>query len=163
MINASPSKPRSFYNGPRSYVVLAAFIVVGALLALPLFTGSASSSTTPIDKNKITNQVNNSASSRSSATSPGFNFLAPAPFSGPVTLDTFAGDCTTPKNVYNLQDTDLTVCAQFTNAVPGWQVIWSNANFVAVQTAPVTTANGTATFTLNSNSSLGDWRVILYE
>src|SRR5689334_1391518 len=148
MINASPSKPRSFFSGPRSYVVLAAFIVVGALLALPLFTGSASP-TTPNDKNKITNQVNNSASSRPSVTSPGFNFLATAPFSGPATVDTFAGDCTTPKSVYNLQDTDLTVCAQFTNAVPGWQVIWSNANFVAVQTSNITTANGNATFTLN--------------
>src|SRR5204863_1039397 len=60
-------------------------------------------------------------------------------------------------------DTDLKVCAKFTNAVPGWRLIWSNANFVAVQNTPVTTANGSGTFTLNANSSLGDWRVILYE
>jgi len=163
MINASPSKPGFFCSGPRSYFVLAAFIVVGALLALPLFTGSASSSTAPNDKNKITNQVNNSASSQPSVPFPNLNFLAPVPFAGPVTLYTFAGDCTTPKNLYNLQDTDLTVCAKFTNAVPGWQVIWSNANFVAVQTSSITAANGSATFTLNANSSLGDWRVILYE
>src|ERR1051325_3147335 len=163
MINASPSKPGFFCSGPRSYFVLAAFIVVGALLALPLFTGSASSSTAPNDKNKITNQVNNSASSQPSVPFPNLNFLAPVPFAGPVTLDTFAVDCTTPKNLYNLQDTDLTVCAKFTNAVPGWQVIWSNANFVAVQTSSITAANGSATLTLNANSSLGDWRVILYE
>jgi len=57
----------------------------------------------------------------------------------------------------------LTVCAKFTNAKIGWQLIWSNANSIAVQTVPLTTQHGTATFTLNANSSLGDWRVILYE
>lgn len=161
MINASPSKPRSFCSGPRPYIVLAAFIVVGALLALPLFTGSASSPTTPNDKNKITNQVNNSASSQ--PTSPTLNFLAPVPFAGPVTLDTFAGDCTTPKTVYNVQDTDKTVCAKFTNADPSWKVIWSNARGVAVQTSAITAPNSSASFTLTTSSSLGDWRVILFE
>jgi hypothetical protein len=163
MINASPSKPRSFCSGPRSYVVLAAFIVVGALLALPLFTGSASSPTTSNDKNKITNQVNNSASSQTSVTFPTFNFLAPAPFAGPVTLDTFAGDCTTAKTVYNVQDTDKTVCAKFTNADTSWKVIWSNARGQAVQTSAITAPNSSATFTLTTASSLGDWRVILFE
>jgi uncharacterized repeat protein (TIGR01451 family) len=85
------------------------------------------------------------------------------PQAGPLTLETFAGDCTTPKSVFNLQDTDLTVCAKFTNAVPGWSVIWSNANGVAVQTSVVTAADSTATFTLTPASSLGDWRVILFE
>jgi uncharacterized repeat protein (TIGR01451 family) len=163
MINASPSKPRSLCSGPRFYVVLAAFIVVGSLLALPLFTGSASSPTTPNDKSKITYQVNNSVSSRPGVTFPGFNFLAPVPFAGPVTLDTFAGNCTTPKTVYNVQDTDLTVCAKFTNAVPGWRVIWSNARGVAVQSNTITAPNSSATFTLSTSSSLGDWRVILFE
>lgn len=157
MINASPSKPRSFCSGPRSYFVLAAFIVAGALLALPLFTGSASSSTTPNDKNKVINSV----SSRPSVTFPGFNFLAPQ--AGPVTLETFAGDCTTPKTVYNIRDTDLTVCAKFTNAVPSWRVIWSNARGQAVQTSNITAANSTASFNLTTSSSLGDWRVILFE
>jgi len=163
MINASPSKPRSFCNGPRSYIVLAAFIVVGALLALPLFTGAASSPTTTSNEKKINYQIDNSLSSRSGITAPGFNFLTPMPFSGPVTLDTFAGDCTTPKTVYNIQDTDLAVCAKFTNAVPGWRVIWSNANGVAVQSSTITAANSSATFTLSTTSSLGDWRVILLE
>ena len=162
MINASPSKPRSFCSGPRSYLVLAAFIVVGALLALPLFTGSASSPTAPHDKNKITYQVNNSVSSRPGISVPGLNFLAPVPFAGP-TLDTFAGDCTTPKTVYNIRDTDLTVCAKFTNAVPGWRVIWSNARGQAVQTSTITAANSSASFNLTTSSSLGDWRVILFE
>ena len=36
MINASPSKRRSLYSGPR-YLMIAVFIVVGALLAIPLF------------------------------------------------------------------------------------------------------------------------------
>ncbi|HKG62207.1 MAG TPA: immunoglobulin-like domain-containing protein [Pyrinomonadaceae bacterium] len=80
-----------------------------------------------------------------------------------MTLQTFASDCTTPKSVYNVQDTDLTVCAKITSAVPGWRVIWSNARFVAVQTTSLTAANTTSTFTLTPTSSLGDWRVILFE
>jgi uncharacterized repeat protein (TIGR01451 family) len=92
------------------------------------------------------------------------NWLAPmvSPQANPTTVTTYAGDCTTPKTLYNLQDTDKTVCANFTNATPGWRAIWSNANFVSVQNTAVTTSN-TASFTLNSNSSLGDWRVILFE
>src|SRR5262245_61377434 len=163
MINASPSKSRSFCSGPRSYFVLAAFIVVGALLALPLFTGSASSPTTPNDKTKISYQVNNSVSSRPEVTFPGLNFLAPPVPFAPVTLDTFAGDCTTPKTVYNIRDTDLTVCAKFTNADPSWIVIWSNARSQAVQTSAITAANSSASFNLTTSSSLGDWRVILFE
>ena len=162
MINVSPSNPRSIFNGPRSYVVLAAFIVVGALLALPLFTGSASSPTTLVNTSPISQPQNRAIHfPRQNVTVPGFNFLAPQ--AGPVTLDTFAGDCTTPKTVYNVQDTDLAVCAKFTNATPGWQVIWSNARGMAVQTSAITAANSTATFTLSTSSSVGDWRVILLE
>src|ERR1051325_2932984 len=163
MINAWPSNPKNFFSGPRSYLVSAAFIVVGALLALPLFTGSASSPIAPQDKNTITYQVNNSVSSRGGVTSPTFNFLAPVPFAGPVTLDTFAGDCTTPKTVYNIRATDLTVCAKFTNASPGWRVIWSNARGQAVQTSNITAPDSSASFNLTTSSSLGDWRVILFE
>jgi uncharacterized repeat protein (TIGR01451 family) len=78
-------------------------------------------------------------------------------------VNTFASDCTTAKSVFNVQDTDKTVCAKFTNALPGWRVIWSNAHSVAVQTVVITAANGSATFTLNQNSSLGDWRVIIFD
>ena len=162
MINASPSKPRSFSNGPRSYLVLAAFIVVGSLLALPLFIGSASSPTAPINTRSIT-QANNHAAHlpREKVALASLNFLMPP--AGPVTLDTFAGDCSTSKTVFNVQDADKTVCAKFTNAVPGWQVIWSNARGTAVQTANITAANASATFTLTTSSSVGDWRVILFE
>jgi hypothetical protein len=160
MINASPSKSRSFTSGPRSYLVLAAFIVVGSILALPLFIGSASSPTAPINTSSITHANNHAAHLPREKVAPSLNFLLPP--TG-VTLDTFAGDCSTPKSVYNLQDADLTVCAKFTNASPGWQVIWSNARGTAVQTANITAANASATFTLNPSSSLGDWRVILYE
>jgi uncharacterized repeat protein (TIGR01451 family) len=83
---------------------------------------------------------------------------APPP---PPTVATYAGDCTTSKTVFNLQDTDLTVCAKVTGANPNWRIIWSNSNFVAVQNVPVGT--GTSTFTLTPTSSLGDWRVILYD
>jgi uncharacterized repeat protein (TIGR01451 family) len=164
MINASPSNPRSFCNGPRSYLFLAVFIVVGALLALPLYIGSASAPKTSIDRSAVTHKIDNAKPSSSHTIAlPSFNFLNPMPFAGPVTVDTFAGNCSTPKTVFNLQDTDLTVCAKFTNAVPGWRVIWSNQRGTAVQTSIITAANSSASFTLSPTSGLGDWRVIIFE
>lgn len=161
MINASPSKRRSLYSGPR-YLMIAVFIVVGALLAIPLFIGSASSPTTPSDGSLNTHKnVDSTFSSPESVVLRNFNFLMPQA-SGP-TVATFASDCTTSKTVFNVQDTDLTVCAKFTNAKPGWRVLWSNARFITVQSTTVTAANGSATFTLSTASSLGDWRVILFD
>lgn len=163
MINASPSNRRSVCISPRPYVVLAAFIVVGALLALPLFIGSASAPTMPLNKVAVEHKIENSTfASQKHVVIPSFFFQTPNP-PNPVILDTFAGNCTDPKTVYNLQDTDLIVCAKFTNATPGWTVIWSNAPGTAVQTASITAASASATFTLNANSSLGDWRVILFD
>lgn len=161
MINASPSKPTSLYNGPRRYLISAVFIVVAALLALPLFIGSASSPTTPIDRSLITHKPDNSTLSAQESVVRNFNFLLPQ--AAPTTVATFASDCTTSKTVFNVQDTDLTVCAKFTNATPGWRVIWSNARFVAVQNNAITAPNSSATFTLSPTSSLGDWRVIIFD
>ena len=161
MRNIFPSTSRFYFKGSRSHITFAV-LIVGALLTFPFFIGSAGSSITPIAiENKTTSSL--PADSRSSIAAPSYNFLTAFPQAGSVTLQTFAGDCSTPKSVYNIRDTDLTVCAKFTNAVPGWRLIWSNANFIAVQNTAITTANGSGTFTLNTNSSLGDWRVILYE
>src|SRR5262249_27634882 len=44
-----------------------------------------------------------------------------------------------------------------------WRVLWSNARNVTVQSTTVTAANSSATFTLTTSSSLGDWRVILFD
>jgi uncharacterized repeat protein (TIGR01451 family) len=153
MQNTFPSRLR--YTG-------IAVCIVAALLMLPLFIGSAVSPITPVN-NQNTAQSAIPVNSESSVAASTFKFLNPLPQAAPTTLETFAGDCTTPKSVFNLQDTDLTVCAKFTNVQIGWRLIWSNAKFVSVQTVPLTTQHGTATFTLNANSSLGDWRVILYE
>jgi uncharacterized repeat protein (TIGR01451 family) len=159
MLNNLPSR---FRNVGSRYSIGIAVCIVAALLALPLFVGSAVSPIRPIDKqNGVESAI--PANSHGSIAAPSLNFLAPLPQAGAVTLETFAGDCTTPKTVFNLQDTDLTVCAKFTNANPGWRLIWSNALFVAVQNTAITTQHGSATFTLNPNSSLGDWRVILFE
>ena len=160
MMNNLPSTSRFRYSGSRSYIGISICIVV-ALLALPLFIGSAVSPSNPSINQKLSSST--TPDSHEGIVAPAFNFLNPLPQAAPVTLNTFAGDCTTAKSVYNLQDADKTVCAKFTNAVPGWRVIWSNANFIAVQTTTITTANGSATFTLNANSSLGDWRVILFD
>lgn len=164
MINASPSNPRSFSNGSRKFVMFAVSIVVGALLALPLFIGSAAVPTKSIDESAVkVNFDNSTPTARHNVALPNFNLLLPTPQSGPVTVETFASDCTTPKTEFNVQDADKTVCANFTNASAGWSLIWSNARFVAVQTVPLTTQHGSATFTLTTTSSLGDWRVILFD
>lgn len=164
MINASPSNPRSFSNGSRTIVLIAVSIVVGALLALPLFIGSAASPTNANDKSAVNvNSDNATTTARHYVALPNFNYLLPTPQSGPVTVETFASDCTTPKGTFNVQDTDLTVCAKISDALPGWRVIWSNARSIAVQSAGLTAANTSATFTLNTGSNLGDWRVIVFD
>jgi len=142
--------------------MIAVFIVVGALLAVPLFIGSASSPTTPSNGSLITHKsLNSTLSLPESVVLQNFNFLMPQA-AGP-TVATFAGNCTDAKTLFNVQDTDKTVCAKYTAAGPGWRVLWSNALGVTVQNTAVTAANGSATFTLTTSSNLGDWRVILLD
>src|ERR1051326_3161443 len=84
-------------------------------------------------------------------------------FSGSPTVQTFAGDCSTPKTVFDIQASDKTVCAHVTGGLPFWQLIWSNANFVAVQTNAITSDPQDITFTLSSTSSVGDWHLFLFD
>ena len=153
MINPTPSNPRSFRSRPRSYVFFAAFIVVGALLVLPLF-GSASA---PVKhKTSIVQKINNSTlSSSPNVLRRIFDFLLPMPQAAPITLTTYAGvGCATPKSVFNLQEPgDLTVCATVTGAQATQEIIWSNANFIAVQQTTVGT-DSNFTFTLGPASVL---------
>jgi Domain of unknown function DUF11/HYR domain len=79
----------------------------------------------------------------------------------PISVTTYAGDCTTPKTVFNVRDADLTVCAKVTGGQPGWTILWSNAKFEIKQQTPL--GSGESTFTLATTSNLGDWRVIAYE
>jgi uncharacterized repeat protein (TIGR01451 family) len=82
----------------------------------------------------------------------------------PPGVSIFASDCATPKTIFNLRDTDTTVCAVVTNAGAGRSLIWSDAKFLAVQNVPITnTTSFNNSFALNTNSSLGDWRVIVYD
>src|SRR5215510_9910945 len=127
MINPTPSNSRSFRSRPRSYVFFAAFVVVGALLVLPLF-GSASAPMKSAHRTSIVQKINNSTlSSSPNVLRRIFDFLLPMPQAAPISLTTHAGDCTTPKSVFNLQDTDLTVCATVTGAQASQEIIWSNA------------------------------------
>ena len=158
----SASTPRTFYIGSLSNRYITALIGGVLLLTFSFFVSSASYKK-PIEKSNVKpeSSIGIPNPKKTSSGLPLLNFLASPP--SDLTLATYAGDCTTPKTVFNLQDSDLVVCAKFANAQPGWRVIWSNAHFVAVQNAAVVAADGSATFTLNSNSSLGDWRVILFE
>jgi uncharacterized repeat protein (TIGR01451 family) len=144
------------------YSIGIAVCIVAALLALPLFIGSAVSPIRPID-NENTVQSAALANSHGSVPASSFYFLNPLPQAAPLTLDTFTNGCSAQKSLFNIQDNDKTVCAKFTNALPGWRVIWSNAHFVAVQTTIITAPNSSASFTLGPASSLGDWRVIIFD
>ena len=81
----------------------------------------------------------------------GLSFLSPVPFA--PTVEVFASNCTTPQNIFNVQDSDKTVCAKVTGADPSWRIIWSNANFVAVQNVAV--GSRTSTFTSAPAQALG--------
>jgi uncharacterized repeat protein (TIGR01451 family) len=159
MLNTSSSRFR--FMGSR-YSIGIAVCIVAALLALPLFIGSAVSPIRPID-NENTVQSAALANSHGSVPASSFNFLNPLPQAAPLTLDTFTNGCGAQKSLFNIQDNDKTVCAKFTNALPGWRVIWSNAHFIAVQTTIITAPNSSASFTLGPASSLGDWRVIIFD
>lgn len=152
--------------------------LVGLLLGSFYFTSSASSSNRVFIKQSPAraHQLRPSGEAAkvgdvSSLTALSSTVLAPWSSTSPLPLPvlqssamvaTYAGDCSTPKTVFNVQDADKTVCAKVTGATPGWQLIWSNAKFVAVQNNSIT-ANQDISFTLSTTSSLGDWRVIAYE
>src|ERR1043165_9096733 len=73
-----------------------------------------------------------------------------------------AGGCTnTPKSVFNLQDANKDVCAKVTGGQANQYILWSNAKSELVQNVPL--GPGQNAFTLSTGSSLGDWRVILFE
>jgi len=76
----------------------------------------------------------------------------------------YRSDCTTPNSVFNVSDTNpnnLIVCAKVTGGDPSQHILWSNSRFELVQDVPLGT--GQNSFTLTTGSSLGDWRVILFE
>ena len=150
---------------------VSAILVLAGLLAGSLYWSSAASAAkntspnqrVPVARDEITAplavaELNGSLLSR------GGNYaslLTLPQASPPITVTTYAGDCETPKSVFNLQASEFSVCAKVTGAQAGWVIIWSNARFIDVQNVPVGT--GESTFTLGPASSLGDWRVILYE
>ncbi len=156
-------------------------IVVGLLVSMFYLTSSASApngaAPAPLpagalDKAKVPNSLVKNAELpilRESRVA-GYESLLPVPTPTPVIVSTFASDgtncTTTTKTTFNLADTTpgaKIVCATVTGAQPGWRLIWSNANFIAVQNNAITSNNQTSTFTLNAGSSLGDWRVIVFE
>ncbi len=144
----------------RPALILFLFIAGITAMILPLGQSSANSDGTPDSKPETRNTTGAGLSMLPSTppTNAFLNFLSP-PVA--VTIATYAGDCSTPKTVFNLQDTDLTVCAKITGGQTGQVIIWSNAKFVQVQNEPL--GDGESSFTLSAASSLGDWRIILYE
>lgn len=150
----------------RLFLRFGAILILAVMLASGFYWSSSASTSSKAFTNQNPATARETVATSSVADVGGtrsFGFvsmLTPPPPVGP-TVSVFASDCTTPQNVFNLQDTDKTVCAKVTGAQPFWRVLWSNANFATVQDVPV--GAGTSTFTLTAASSLGDWRVILYD
>src|SRR5437660_263251 len=142
---------RNFITRPRRFVPIGALIVVLAALTLPLYSVQSSSlsqiqdsSATTVAAAGATTQGTFVDSNFGSPFSSRLGFFAMTPQSGSVTVATYAADCTTAQTVFHPNDT---VCAHVTGATPGWQLIWSNANFVAVQTNDITSSTQDITFT----------------
>ena len=179
----APSQPTPYSDRTSRFEQLysrrpGAWVRVGAFLLLALLIGSglytASSASAGKRRAPAAGDVAAGASARREArTESGTSRALPAmlgyaaplmPPAGPVGVTTYASDCSTPKTVFNLQDSDKTVCAKVTGALSYWRVIWSNSRFVSVQNNALTSA-GTqdVTFDLTSASAVGDWRVILFD
>ena len=63
MKNDSSSTPRSFYRGSRSALVIATFVVIGALLSIPIFISSASSAKIKVRPSDSQVRIDHSTSS----------------------------------------------------------------------------------------------------
>ena len=112
MINASPSNRRSFVHAPRSICGSRGFHCRrGALAASHYLPDPRLLPQTSIDKSAVNHNNDNSTRRPSSTSHCQISFCLRCQ-AGPVTVETFAADCTSTKTVFNLQDTDLTVCAQ---------------------------------------------------
>lgn len=152
--------PKFYRKNPRTLARVGVFIILAALLAIPIYLSSSVHAV----KGTMVSGTADKAPSLLLPWHPGtapLGLLPMLPQAGP-SIATYESDCTTPKTVFNLQALEFDVCAKATGFTGGQEILWSNANFVLVQRSPVG-GTGESTFTLNAGSSLGDWRVILYE
>jgi uncharacterized repeat protein (TIGR01451 family) len=151
----------------RPILLLALFTAVVGLMAIPSYVGSVNSNIARqngADSQKHTQRGQLPELPLPYATRPVsaiLNFLSPPPPSPPSIATYGDAGCTVPQSVFNLANSEFTVCAKVTGGQVGQHILWSNANFTQVQNTPLGT--GESTFTLSGGSSLGDWRVILYE
>lgn len=150
-----------------SLVLIGVFMLLAVAVAVPFYSAQ-SSSLSPRDVSSGTSLSAATATTQGSMAGSAFKsmhlassiFFPTVPPSGSASVATFAADCSTPQTLFHPNDT---VCAHVTGATSGWELIWSNADFVAVQTNPISSDPQDITFTLSANPSLGDWRVIVYD
>jgi len=153
--------PARFIVGAAALLLVCAMLVTGTYLRSSASNNRQGQSVSPAPPSTYLPGLMRGRLSESAV--PSFTPI-PTPTPTPPAVSTFASDCATPKTVFNLRDTDTTVCAVVTNAESGLSLIWSNAKFLAVQNVPITnTTSFSNSFSLNTNSSLGDWRVIVYD
>jgi uncharacterized repeat protein (TIGR01451 family) len=157
--------PRHLVTRLHSLVLVGVLMIMAAVLVMPFYSAHSSSSGRISPPTVSSGERITRSESLTTAASPAWSFglrslmLAPPP--APVTVETFAApNCTTPTTLFHPGET---VCAHVSGATPGWQLIWSNSNFVAVQTSSITAASQNISFTLSPNATRGDWRVIVFD
>jgi uncharacterized repeat protein (TIGR01451 family) len=162
------------------------FLVLIALLALPLYKASSASSTQATRRGDSQTSASTSNSDQSTATLPArqellkssrlpldqsyapdpLTFSLPLPPAGEA-IATYAPDCATPKNTFNLGDQ---VCVIVSGAPLGKRRInWVNPAGIVLQKVEITSDPQTHTFTLPTDNTTdfggilvdnrGTWRV----
>src|SRR5262245_21518806 len=107
-----------FRSGLRSLSVVSVLVLFGVLLALPVLVESASSSNIVTDTKTVSHKPDTLDLLKTQRTPAVTALKFLTPMQQGITLETFATDCTTPKSTYNVQDSNRTVCAKFTGALP---------------------------------------------
>src|SRR5258708_18345995 len=138
----------------------AALLMLMGLVASSAYIGSsASSSDGLLTRKSVGSPVIGLSDSNSTVRPPrmpGYaSLLAPLP-PAPETIETFAGDCTTSKTVFNVGDT---ICVKV-SGVPlstffPRRLILVNANFTIIDTADIASDPQTNTFVLDATSTIG--------
>src|SRR5438552_18125947 len=114
--------PRRFVTRLNSLILVGLFIILAAVVAVPFYSAQSSSPPSGALSDEPSNVRGNglpllTAGRYSSLFTPP---QGPPPPGSPFPITLYAGDCSTPKTVFDVQDTDKTVCAKITGGAPAF-------------------------------------------
>ena len=157
--------PHSHFFSKTNLFRISIALAFAAFVILPLITVSSASLSQRSAPGKTSEQRTSPASSASNI--PGINstrlalmshpFLSPLPQAQtPESVATYAADCTTPKQSFEVGDT---ACAKAEGTLFGlYRIYWVNSQGAAVQSNIVSSTNRTATWVVTAS---GNWKAYL--